>query len=480
MLWIWWVVVCLCCADVALAFSRFSVTAASHRQRRRTSIVASASASVPGTTPRVEPTYYQSDLYGVLSVPSDATRTEIRTSYMRLAFDNHPDRNNSEAALCVFRNATYAYQILKDDSKRSKYDNSGRAEAAISAIEDLAFEVAVPLINITAQAIGSYASTLLEQGKAAAGQAAEILEEADDESWAGKIRTLSSGYKLSNVEKQLADLRMAILRSEDRINALQDAWANEVQLNITSPSAITTSKDEEILLQNQLKELQMALETAKEDYIGIQLRYARAQTEFDEQEVPHSQATAKLRSVRSKRQDSDALVERLRVELDAAKTVAADLQREEEATMTRCEVEQSVMGDRRAALSTFAKQKVSLQNSIQEMKQQQIDTQMALSNLQRELRTQQSVYEERGMRSTNLDRRLNVQRERRRDLEVQLQKQERELVSLLEAAQKQKRSESSTKVPFGTQKKGNINSGIGVTFGPQSSVPGNREARRLK
>lgn len=63
-------------------------------------------------TETVLPATYESDLYRVLGVSRDSPRGEIKDAYLKIVFQNHPDRNKTEEALHIFRNATYAYQIL--------------------------------------------------------------------------------------------------------------------------------------------------------------------------------------------------------------------------------------------------------------------------------------------------------------------------------------------------------------------------------
>lgn len=65
------------------------------------------------------------DLYEVLGVSSNASLVEIKRAYRQLALKYHPDkisnellRNESEAR---FKEVTAAYEILSDDSKRSRY-----------------------------------------------------------------------------------------------------------------------------------------------------------------------------------------------------------------------------------------------------------------------------------------------------------------------------------------------------------------------
>jgi DnaJ-class molecular chaperone len=81
---------------------------------------------------------------------------------MKIVFRSHPDRNNSIEALSLFRNATYAYQILgKDDESRAKYDRRIDAQSYMDALEGvgsaIAMEVAVPLLNLTFQSMKTIA-----------------------------------------------------------------------------------------------------------------------------------------------------------------------------------------------------------------------------------------------------------------------------------------------------------------------------------
>ena len=68
------------------------------------------------------------DFYDVLGVSKDADEKTIKSAYRKLAMANHPDRNpDDEAAAERFREASEAYEILKDDQKRAAYDRMGHA-----------------------------------------------------------------------------------------------------------------------------------------------------------------------------------------------------------------------------------------------------------------------------------------------------------------------------------------------------------------
>ena len=66
------------------------------------------------------------DLYEVLGVARDASASDIKKAYHRLAKQHHPDLNpgNKEAEE-KFKEAANAYQVLSDDEQRQRYDRFG-------------------------------------------------------------------------------------------------------------------------------------------------------------------------------------------------------------------------------------------------------------------------------------------------------------------------------------------------------------------
>jgi molecular chaperone DnaJ len=68
------------------------------------------------------------DYYEILGVAKNASETEIKSSYRKLALKFHPDRNpGDKEAEEKFKEAAEAYAILADTDKRHMYDRFGHA-----------------------------------------------------------------------------------------------------------------------------------------------------------------------------------------------------------------------------------------------------------------------------------------------------------------------------------------------------------------
>ncbi len=66
------------------------------------------------------------DYYEILSVGKSAGDDEIKQAYRKLALKYHPDRNkDNPEAVESFKEATEAYEILRDPKKRAAYDRYG-------------------------------------------------------------------------------------------------------------------------------------------------------------------------------------------------------------------------------------------------------------------------------------------------------------------------------------------------------------------
>lgn len=71
------------------------------------------------------------DYYEVLGVGKDAPEEEIKQAYRKLALKYHPDRNKgNKEAEDKFKEATEAYEVLRDPKKRAQYDKFGHEGVA--------------------------------------------------------------------------------------------------------------------------------------------------------------------------------------------------------------------------------------------------------------------------------------------------------------------------------------------------------------
>jgi curved DNA-binding protein len=66
------------------------------------------------------------DYYEVLGVPRDASAEDIRRAYRSLARKYHPDVNKDPDAEDRFKEIAEAYEVLRDDEKRKRYDRLGQ------------------------------------------------------------------------------------------------------------------------------------------------------------------------------------------------------------------------------------------------------------------------------------------------------------------------------------------------------------------
>tara|TARA_X000000950_G_C13919718_1_gene662781 strand:+ start:3925 stop:4932 length:1008 start_codon:yes stop_codon:yes gene_type:complete len=66
------------------------------------------------------------DLYQTLGVERNASASELKTAYRKLANRYHPDKPTGDAE--QFKKVSEAYQVLSDDQKRAQYDRFGTAD----------------------------------------------------------------------------------------------------------------------------------------------------------------------------------------------------------------------------------------------------------------------------------------------------------------------------------------------------------------
>jgi len=66
------------------------------------------------------------DYYQILGVARDASADDVKRAYRKLALKHHPDRNpGDKEAEQKFKDAAEAYEVLRDEEKRARYDRYG-------------------------------------------------------------------------------------------------------------------------------------------------------------------------------------------------------------------------------------------------------------------------------------------------------------------------------------------------------------------
>src|SRR5207237_7610315 len=91
------------------------------------------------------------DFYVVLGVQRDASETDIKKAYRKLAMECHPDRNNGDkAAEEKFKLVTEACEVLRDPEKRAAYDRYGvsglRGQGAGAGFTSMHFDLSEALM----------------------------------------------------------------------------------------------------------------------------------------------------------------------------------------------------------------------------------------------------------------------------------------------------------------------------------------------
>lgn len=65
------------------------------------------------------------DLYSILNISKDASPSDIKKAYYKLAKDYHPDKNSAADAPEKFKKISEAYEILSNNEKKERYDKYG-------------------------------------------------------------------------------------------------------------------------------------------------------------------------------------------------------------------------------------------------------------------------------------------------------------------------------------------------------------------
>jgi molecular chaperone DnaJ len=74
------------------------------------------------------------DYYEVLGLNKNASADEIKKAYRKLAKEHHPDKGGDEN---LFKEISEAYEVLSDETKKSKYDQFGHSNNNMGGHDDM-------------------------------------------------------------------------------------------------------------------------------------------------------------------------------------------------------------------------------------------------------------------------------------------------------------------------------------------------------
>ncbi|KAJ0265890.1 Chaperone protein dnaJ 39 [Hirschfeldia incana] len=164
--------------------------------------------------------------YEVLGIPSNSTDQEIKSAYRRMALRYHPDKNpNDPVAADMFKEVTFAYDVLSDPENRRQYDTTG-SEAAGQENEDLELDLSsLGAVNTMFAALFNKLGVQIKTTVSA-----NLLEEAlnEEESQAGLICKVQSSAKnkfklLYFEQEESGGLRLALQEDSRKIGKLSTA-----------------------------------------------------------------------------------------------------------------------------------------------------------------------------------------------------------------------------------------------------------------
>ena len=69
------------------------------------------------------------NLYDILGVNNKATKEQIQKAFKKQSIKHHPDKGGNHDKMAEL---TQAYQILKDDVKRKRYDETGATQDSLN------------------------------------------------------------------------------------------------------------------------------------------------------------------------------------------------------------------------------------------------------------------------------------------------------------------------------------------------------------
>lgn len=300
------------------------------------------------TNENITPAYYVDDLYEVLGVPSNATKQELRNAYWAIAFQNHPDRNNSPESIHVFRNASYAYQILgRDEKTRELYDSKLKTRIYLNVLEEvgtevikpLAMEVAVPLINMTVQSIGNIAIPFFRD---AIEQSTAVFQAAFNEEYSDTAALNFEGLPINAFERASIALEKKTLEQKIRsyneklsktisnIDVTTQQFQQQSILEATSYKNLQKLKDDNEELVTTAEDIENIYNAAKQLYVQSIENEKNAKDAYKSYTTTQERITKDIENVLTSITNVNLQIKTLEEELVLARQRAVDLNKLEE------------------------------------------------------------------------------------------------------------------------------------------------------
>jgi curved DNA-binding protein CbpA len=285
----------------------------------------------------ISPVVYENDLYGVLGLEMNCTKRDIKEAYWRIAAPNHPDRNNTDEALYIFRNASYAYSILgKSPKTRSQYDAKlkskiyGRriGEIGNDVILPFAKDVALPLLNFTINSIGTFAKPLLRNAYESTTAVLDAVNSEDETELALDVFTRAGmAYERTSFDQKIRGLKEQIERTSSQLESTKkDLEKAKVQEKVEEEKLETLMESQQSPVNDDfLQDLEegWAAETGKEyESIGSTVSTVPADNLINDLESAYKNKSDKLAEAM---EEVNALQSKLLVAFQRVEAIQSEL-----------------------------------------------------------------------------------------------------------------------------------------------------------
>ncbi|ORY05952.1 DnaJ-domain-containing protein [Basidiobolus meristosporus CBS 931.73] len=207
------------------------------------------------------------DLYEVLQISKEASPSEVKRAYYKLALLHHPDkaRTDVEASKLKFQQIGFAYAVLGDAKRRSHYDRTGSTEEGL--LDDVEGR------DWTAYFQELFTSISTESIKEFSEKYKGSTEEYED---------LISAYKThkGDMDLILGSVMLAEVDDEDRLREILLSAIEKGDIEAYKKFTKVDKKAKARRQQAAAKEAKEAEELARE--LGLDKKLKRKKTESDE------------------------------------------------------------------------------------------------------------------------------------------------------------------------------------------------------